>query len=138
MKKLILILLSLISISTYSQNDCMGTESNVTVSPAPVNGGWAPGTPVQFCITYNNWNLNIGTNWCEGFDITLGSGWIGNSITPVTYPNNFGGGGGQWIFVNNSFNGNPASSGGSNNFGPGFFFDLNMDGTSQLDNELSK
>jgi gliding motility-associated-like protein len=112
----------------------MGNESNVTVGPAPVNGGWSPGTVVQFCITYNNWNLNNGTNWCEGFDITLGSGWIANTITPITYPNNNGGGGGQWIFVNNSFNGNPGSAGGAgNNFGPGFFFDLNMNGVSQDD-----
>jgi len=124
MKKIILFLLSLISISIFSQNDCMGTQSSV-VNPLPTGGGYAPGTVVQYCVTYNNWNTSIGTNWCEGFDITIGPGWVASSITPVTMPNNLNGGGGQWIWVPGTFNGNPSSAGGmGNTFGPGFFFDL--------------
>lgn len=133
MKKIILILLSLLSISVFSQNDCMGTQSSI-VNPLPTGGGYAPGTVVQYCVTYNNWNTSIGTNWCEGFDITIGPGWVANSITPVTMPNNLNGGGGQWIWVPGTFNGNPSSAGGmGNTFGPGFFFDLDGDGVSNND-----
>jgi len=129
MKKIILILLSLISISTYSQNDCMGAQSSV-VNPQPVGGGYAPGTVVQYCITYNNWNTGFNTNWCEGFDITIGPGWVPGSITPTTYPND-NSGAGQWVWIPGTFNGNGASSGGAgNNFGPGFFYDYNGNGQS--------
>lgn len=90
MKRLFFIVgLLLISLILSAQNDCMGTE-NFNVNPAPVNGGYAPGTTVQFCITYNNWNTGIGTNWLEGFDLSLGSGWDLTTLTPTTYPANNG------------------------------------------------
>jgi len=113
----------------------MGTE-NFNVNTPPVNGGYAPGTPVQFCITYNNWNNTIGTNWLEGFDIDLGPGWDLSTLTPVTYPANWGGNGsgGQWLWIPGTFNGNPTSAGGAGNqFGPGFFFDLNTNGQTSDD-----
>ena len=130
-----LMVLVLASITMSAQNDCMGTE-NFNVNPAPVNGGYAPGTPVQFCITYNNWNTNIGTNWLEGFDLNLGPGWDLTTLTPTTYPANNGGNGsgGQWLWIPGTFNGNPGSSGGAGNqFGPGFFFDLNTNGQTSDD-----
>ena len=136
MKRLFLLIgLILISLVLSAQNDCMGTE-NFNVNPAPVNGGYAPGTTVQFCITYNNWNTGIGTNWLEGFDLNLGPGWDLTTLTPTTYPANNGGNGsgGQWLWIPGTFNGNPASSGGGGNqFGPGFFFDLNTNGQTTDD-----
>jgi gliding motility-associated-like protein len=136
MKKLFFIIgLLLISFILSAQNDCMGTE-NFNVNPAPTNGGYAPGTTVNYCVTYNNWNTGIGTNWLEGFDITIGPGWDASSITPTTNPANNGGAatGGQWIWIPGTFNGNPASSGGAGNqFGPGFFFDLNTNGQTSDD-----
>ena len=136
MKKLTLLLLFLLtSIGVYSQQDCMGTESYV-VNPLPQNGGYAPGTVVEYCVTFNNWNTTPGTNWLEGFDITIGPGWAPGSITPTQLPPNAGGNGsgGQWLWVPNQFNGNPGSAGGAGNqFGPGFFFDLDTDGNSNND-----
>ena len=138
MKKLtLLILLLLKTIISFSQ-DCMGTESFV-VNPLPQNGGYAPGTVVEYCVTFNNWDLNgatTNTNWLEGFDLNLGTGWDVSTITPTTYPLNNGGNGtgGQWIWIPGTFNGNPGSSGGgANQFGPGFFFDLNTNGQSSDD-----
>jgi hypothetical protein len=130
MKKLTLLILSLISpLVFFAQNDCMSNPITV-VNPLPVGGGYAPGTVVQYCVTYNNWNTGFNTNWCEGFDITIGPGWVANSITPVTYPND-NSGVGQWVWIPGTFNGNPLSSGGAgNNFGPGFFYDYNSNGQS--------
>jgi gliding motility-associated-like protein len=130
MKKLTLLILSLISpLVFFAQNDCMSNPITV-VNPQPVGGGYAPGTVVQYCVTYNNWNTGFNTNWCEGFDITIGPGWVANSITPVTYPND-NSGVGQWVWIPGTFNGNPLSSGGAgNNFGPGFFYDYNSNGQS--------
>ena len=136
MKKLTLLILSILTtFSIYSQQDCMGTES-YNVNPAPQNGGYAPGTVVEYCVTFNNWNTTPGTNWLEGFDITVGAGWVPGSITPTQLPPNAGGNGsgGQWLWVPNQFNGNPNSAGGAGNqFGPGFFFDLDTDGSSVND-----
>jgi gliding motility-associated-like protein len=121
-----------LSVVVSAQNDCMGTQ-NVVVNPPPAGGGYAPGTVVEYCVTYNNWNTGIGTNWLEGFNLTVGAGWDLSTLTPTTYPPNQGGNGsgGQWLWIPNTFNSNPLSSGGgANQFGPGFFFDLNNDGQS--------
>ena len=124
-----------LSVVVSAQNDCMGTQS-VVVNPPPAGGGYAPGTVVEYCVTYNNWNTGIGTNWLEGFDLTVGAGWDLATLTPTTYPPNQGGAAssGQWIWVPGTFNGNPVSAGGAGNqFGPGFFFDLDNNGVSQND-----
>lgn len=129
MRNLLTLFLFLIPLLSFTQNDCMGTE-NFNVNPQPVNGGYAPGTVVEYCITYNNWNTGIGTNWFEGIDITIGPGWVANSIIPVTFPQNISGVG-QWVWSPNTFNGNQFSSGGAGNqFGPGFFYDYNNNGQS--------
>ena len=136
MKKIVqLLLLILVSSNLFSQQDCMGTESYI-VNPLPQNGGYAPGTVVEYCVTFNNWNTAPGTNWLEGFDMTLGAGWVPGSVNPTTFPPNAGGNltGGQWLWVPNTFNGNPASAGGAGNqFGPGFFFDEDEDGNANND-----
>jgi hypothetical protein len=109
-----------LSVVVSAQNDCMGTQS-VVVNPPPAGGGYAPGTVVEYCVTYNNWNTGIGTNWLEGFDLTIGGGWDLATLTPTTFPPNQGGNGsgGQWIWEPGTFNGNPASSGWRNRGPPG-------------------
>ena len=132
-KSLFVSLFLILSYIGYSQNDCMGAQS-VVVNPLPAGGGYAPGTVVEYCVTFNNWNTNLGTNWCEGFDITIGAGWVPGSITSINLPNNLNGGNGQWMWVPGTFNGNPLSSGGAGNtFGPGFFFDEDNDGITNND-----
>ena len=134
-KSLFVSLFLILSTFGFSQNDCMGTQSVVT-NPTPAGGGYIPGQVVEFCVTFNNWNTGLGTNWCEGFDITVGAGWDLTTITPTTFPPNQGGNGsgGQWLWMANPFNGNPTSAGGAGNqFGPGFFFDLNTDGQTSDD-----
>jgi gliding motility-associated-like protein len=126
-KNLLLSLFALIltsSFSAYAQ-PCVGSVSS-TVNPQPTGGGYAPGTVVTYCYTVNSYT-QAGTNWFEGFSIQLGPGWLPGSITPVTPPNNFGGGGGSWIWIANTF-----TNGGAT-FGPGFFFDLNNNGITQDD-----
>lgn len=108
----------------YSQ-PCVGSTS-FTINPQPTGGGYAPGTIVTYCYTVNNYS-QAGVNWLEGFSIQLGAGWLPGSITPVTPPNNFGGGGGNWVWLANTFNLSGAS------FGPGFFFDLDGNGLTQDD-----
>ncbi|MCC6251387.1 MAG: gliding motility-associated C-terminal domain-containing protein [Bacteroidia bacterium] len=109
---------------SYAQ-PCAGTSS-FTVNLQPVGGGYAPGTVVTYCFTLNSWSMN-GSNWFEGFNIQLGPGWLPGSITPVTPPTNFGGGGGQWVWVSNTFVNNGVT------FGPGYFFDLNNNGITNDD-----
>ena len=114
------LLLILLPGFVQAQN-CMGTFTS-NANPGPVGGVYAPGTEVVICVTVNNYS-QAGANWFEGFDITLGAGWVANSITPVTYPTDLGTGGpGGWIWVPGTFNL------GGNNFGPGYFFDLDGDG----------
>ena len=112
------------AISCFAQ-PCVGSTS-FTINPQPTSGGYAPGTVVTYCYTVNSFS-QAGTNWLEGFSIQLGPGWLPGSITPVTPPVNFGGGGGQWIWLANPF------TFGGVSFGPGFFFDLNSNGITQDD-----
>lgn len=135
LKAISLVLFFFSFLCCYGQQDCMGTEA-FNVNPLPQNGGYAPGTVVEYCVTFNNWNTTPGTNWLEGFDMTLGAGWDLGSLTPTQFPPNAGGAGsgGQWLWVPNQFNGNPNSAGGAGNqFGPGFFFDLDTDGSAVND-----
>ena len=71
----------------------------------------------------SNYNQS-GSNWVEGFDLTLGSGWT--NLTPTTPPLNCGGNssGGQWIWLNSTTSvATPIVT-----VGPGYFFDLDSDG----------
>jgi gliding motility-associated-like protein len=125
---LVLFFLVTISFYSYSQNDCIGTMT-FTVS-VPPQGGYLPGTVVTYCVTADDWDTGIGGNWMEGFNISLGPGWLPGSITPITTPTLVGTTG-QWIWVGNTFtNPTPANGGGPANFGPGFFVDYNNDGTT--------
>lgn len=101
---------------------CSGTES-FTANPAALPGNtYNPGTVVTFCYTMVGYN-QVGANWVDGFDLTIGPGWAAGSLAPISPPANCGGGGGQWIWAN-SVTGQFSGA----TWGPGYFFDLNMDG----------
>jgi hypothetical protein len=65
-----------------------------------------------------------GTNWIEGFDLTLGPGWA--SVTPQSAPANCGGNGtgGQWVWMTSV----TSTTTPITTVGPGYFFDLTIDG----------
>jgi hypothetical protein len=121
MKNIFLLLISILSI-TFSYGQCTGPQS-FTLTPTPPSGGYLPGTVVTVCYTMSNYN-QTGSNWVEGFDLTLGSGWT--NLTPTTPPLNCGGNssGGQWIWLNSTTSvATPIVT-----VGPGYFFDLDSDG----------
>ena len=120
MKKFLTILFLIASLSSYSQ--CVGTQT-FTLSPSPVGGTYNPGQVVTLCYTLNSYT-QTGSNWFEGFDLNLGPGWA--SVTPQTSPANCGGAasGGQWTWMNSvTSTATPITT-----VGPGYFFDLNIDG----------
>jgi len=109
-------------IYNLSLSQCVGTQS-FTLTPTPINNTYNPGQVVTLCFTMNSYTQS-GSNWFEGFDLNLGSGWT--NITPQTAPSNCGGNstGGQWIWVNST----TSTTTPITTVGPGYFFDLNNDG----------
>ena len=75
------------NLSVHNDHDCAQclVASNLTASPAPVNGAYAPGTTVTFCLTVTNWN-EIVQNWLHGVQPSFGSGWNLSTLTPGTPP----------------------------------------------------
>jgi hypothetical protein len=117
MKRFLVVILILISNFIYGQ--CVGNQT-FTLNPPPPAGGYTPGTVVTVCYTMNGWpGLNVGSNWLEGFDINLGSGWT--NLQQMAAPANCGGGSGQWVWVFNNLTPNGA-------VGPGWFFDSGING----------
>jgi hypothetical protein len=121
MMKYTLILLSLL-ISLFSHSQCVGSQT-FTLTPPPVNNTYNPGQVVTLCYTMNSYT-QTNSNWFEGFDLNLGPGWA--SVTPQTAPANCGGNnsGGQWTWMTSVTSvATPVTT-----VGPGYFFDLNIDG----------
>jgi hypothetical protein len=120
MKLINVILFVFIVYFGYSQ--CNGTQS-FTLTPPPVAGTYSPGQVVTMCYTMNGYT-QAGTNWIEGFDLTLGPGWA--SATPQSAPANCGGNatGGQWVWMNSV----TSTTTPITTVGPGYFFDLGVDG----------
>jgi len=120
MKYSILTFLSFISLFCIGQ--CVGTQS-FTLTPPPVGGTYLPGQTVTMCYTMVGYS-QAGTNWIEGFDLTLGPGWA--SVTPQTAPANGGGNstGGQRVWRTSV----TSTTTPIVTVGPGYFFDLTTDG----------
>jgi hypothetical protein len=120
MKLINVILFVFLTYFGYSQ--CVGTQS-FTLTPQPTSGTYLPGQTVTMCYTMVGYS-QTGTNWIEGFDLTLGSGW--SSVTPQSAPANCGGNstGGQWVWRTSvTSTTTPVVT-----VGPGYFFDLVIDG----------
>lgn len=108
--------------SVFSYSQCVGSQT-FTLTPQPVNNTYNPGQIVTLCYTLNSYTQS-GSNWFEGFDLNLGPGWA--SVTPQTAPANCGGNasGGQWTWMTSVTSvATPVTT-----VGPGYFFDLNIDG----------
>jgi len=60
-------------------NNCLG-GSNLTVTPPPTNGMYAPGTTVNFCFKVNSYT-QVNTNWLHGVQLAFGAGWNLGSLT---------------------------------------------------------
>jgi len=117
MKTIVLyLLLVLLSISVDAQ--CAGNISYTLDVPPNGDNTYSPGTVIELCVTMDGWNGNgQGSNWFEGFGLTLGSGWV--SSTPTLTPNDAGAdNSGDWLWVNTA-----ASSQTGLTVGPGFFFE---------------
>lgn len=118
MKKILLpFLLSLIfQLSSHSQ--CSGDITYTLDTPPAADFTYPPNTVVELCVTMTNWDGNAqGSNWFEGFGLTLGTGWI--DVTPVTSPNDADNdASGTWIWVNTV-----TSDATGLTAGPGYFFE---------------
>jgi len=120
MKWINVVLFVLLSYFGYTQ--CAGTQS-FTLTPLPVGGTYLPGQTVTMCYTMVGYS-QAGTNWIDGFDLTLGPGWA--SVSPQSAPANCGGNstGGQWVWRTSvTSTTTPVVT-----VGPGYFFDLATDG----------
>ena len=106
------------SMSIQNNKDCSDclTGSNITVNPLPVNGAYAAGTTVNFCLHISSYKT-INTNWLHGVQLTFGSGWNAASILP-NVPTAINGSG-TWAYY-------PAGIGIVNgqNWGPGWYYDF--------------
>ena len=69
-----------ILINSHVVGQCNGTQS-FTLTPPPVGGTYLPGQVVTMCYTMNGYT-QAGTNWIEGFDLTLGPGWASVNHKP--------------------------------------------------------
>lgn len=115
------IVLSILFISQQSFAQCAGAQS-FTATPAPTAGTYPAGTTVTFCYTMIGFT-QTSSNWINGFAITLGPGWNASTLTPTLTPTTQGSSGGQWGYYNTC-----TGTGSGLTFGPGFYFDTNLDG----------
>jgi len=114
MKRLLLLLLL---IPNLLLGQCAGNQS-FTLTPAPTNGTYEPGTVVTMCYTMNGWDTGFGSNWIEGFGIVLGPGWV--SYAPISGPDDCGGAvvDQGWLWLETVTN-----NAGTLTVGPGYFYE---------------
>ena len=98
-----------------SCSDCL-LASNLTVNPAPTNGGYQGGTTVTFCFTISQWDQQ-NTNWLHAVIPTFGNGWDMTTLTNLVGANTCDGGPGIWSWFNN------VNCPNGNGIQTGFFFD---------------
>lgn len=112
-----------LSIGTISLAQPCLNNWNLSVSTPPVNGTYACGQSVTFCITITGWN-QTSANWFHGIEANFGPGWDLSTLVPGPPPSACSGFG-TWGFYN-SVQGTAFTNIGPQ--GPGFFFDQNNDG----------
>jgi hypothetical protein len=115
-------IISFLFITHFGCSQCAGTQT-FTLTPPPNGGTYNPGQVVTLCYTLQSYT-QTGSNWFEGFDLNLGAGWA--SVTPQTSPTNCGGNssGGQWVWKTTV----TSTATPTQTVGPGYFFDLTIDG----------
>ncbi|MEO8591261.1 MAG: gliding motility-associated C-terminal domain-containing protein [Flavobacteriales bacterium] len=96
-----------------------------TAAPPPVGGVYQSGQAVTFCVTISNWNTT-NANWLHGVVPQFGSGWDQSTMVTAPPPATQGGSGGTWGWFPID-NGTAGTAVGP--VGPGWFFDLDNDGT---------
>lgn len=103
---------------------CLGTYT-LTATPPPTNGTYMAGQTVTFCLTITSWNTT-NSNWLHGVTPVLGAGWDPTSLVPGTPPTTQGTSTGTWGWFASCTGTSGVSIG---TVGPGFFFDLDNNGT---------
>jgi gliding motility-associated-like protein len=117
MKKLVILFLGIISwFNVLSQ--CGGVTTFTTDIPPAADGTYPPNTTIELCVTMTGWNGNIqGSNWMEGFGLTLGAGWV--VVNPTLAPDDAeADASGTWIWMNSV-----TSDATGLVAGPGYFFE---------------
>jgi len=115
MKRLLTILLLVLSFASYSQ-PCLGVQNSSVVPGNSLGlplGQYIPGEVITVTYTLQSFN-GININWIHAFQIILGPGFI--NLTPLTTPGNPAGSAGNWLWdLQHTY---PAGY----NFGPGWRF----------------
>jgi len=107
--------------------DCL-VGQNLTATPQPVDGVYAPGTLVTFCYTVTDYNDAAAVNWLHGIVPVFGNGWDISTLSPQPAPATCGTGQGvgTWAWYNFPVTGQNGSSAQTTSIGPGFFFESNF------------
>jgi gliding motility-associated-like protein len=113
---------NLIAQNDRSCTDCM-LASNLTVTPAPVNGMYLPGQTVNFCYHISKYQQS-NTNWLHGVQMYFGAGWNTASLT-TNPPGSYSGDGGNWAYYPTGIN-----DAQGNHWDPGFYYDSPNDGSA--------
>lgn len=109
------VLLYTIILPLYSYTQCAGNVS-FQLSPVSIDNTYPPGATVELCVTMDGWNGNTeGSNWLEGFGLTLGPGW--QLVMPINAPISVGAAG-EWIWSESVTSVQTGMTAG-----PGFFFE---------------
>jgi gliding motility-associated-like protein len=115
--------------NNYACSTCLLTE-DLTVTPPPVNGTYAPGTTVNFCFKVSNYNQTA-ANWLHGVDLNFGPGWDLTTLAPTSIPPSCATTlGAYWGFYLTE-----TSTASGLTWGPGFFYETSSGNASGvLDN----
>jgi gliding motility-associated-like protein len=117
MKKLVILFLGIVSwFNVLSQ--CGGVTTFTTDIPPAADGTYPPNTTIELCVTMTGWNGNIqGSNWMEGFGLTIGAGWV--VVNPTLAPDDAeSDASGTWLWMNSV-----TSDATGLVAGPGYFFE---------------
>jgi len=117
MKKLVILFLGIVSwFNVLSQ--CGGVTTFTTDIPPAADGTYPPNTTIELCVTMTGWNGNIqGSNWMEGFGLTIGAGWV--VVNPTLAPDDAeADASGTWLWMNSV-----TSDATGLVAGPGYFFE---------------
>jgi len=110
------LLLSLLSLCTWAQ--CGGDVTYELSIPPGADGTYPPNTTVELCVTMTGWDGNMqGSNWLEGFGLTLGFGWavVNPTLPPADAESDASG---TWLWVETV-----TSDATGLTAGPGYFFE---------------